>query len=246
MSNNNNGVATVPEHLAIIMDGNGRWAKKRILGTSRGHRAGVETLRTVLRAARARGVRYMTVYAFSSENWKRPSDEVSALMMLLKRYLANEVAELKREGVRLAFIGRRDRLSDDIVAMIEAAERETADREAFQLNLAVDYGGQWDIANAARHLAEEVAAGRLAPADVNESTLHRFTALSELPAPDLLIRTGGDLRISNYLLWQSAYTEFYFCDTLWPDFGAADLDAAIDEFATRQRRYGGRIEDAAC
>ncbi len=246
MSNNNNGVAIVPEHLAIIMDGNGRWAKKRILGTSRGHRAGVEALRTVLRAARARGVRYMTVYAFSSENWKRPSDEVSALMALLKRYLANEVAELKQEGVRLSFIGRRDRLGDDIVAMIEAAERDTADREAFRLNLAVDYGGQWDISNAARLLAEEVAAGRLSPSDINESTVHHHTALSELPAPDLLIRTGGDVRISNYLLWQSAYTEFYFCDTLWPDFGAADLDAAIDEFATRQRRYGGRTEDAVC
>lgn len=246
MSNNNNGVVTVPEHLAIIMDGNGRWAKQRILGTSRGHRAGVEALRTVLRAARARGVRFMTVYAFSSENWKRPSDEVTALMGLLKRYLTHEVAELKQEGVRLTFIGRRDRLNDDIVAMIEAAEAETADRDQFQLNLAVDYGGQWDIAHAAKQLAQQVLAGELSVDDIDEASFHRHTALASLPAPDLLIRTGGDLRISNYLLWQSAYTEFYFCDTLWPDFGAADLDAAIDEFATRQRRYGGRIEEQAC
>ncbi|HSG60187.1 MAG TPA: polyprenyl diphosphate synthase [Pseudomonadales bacterium] len=246
MSNNNNGVALVPEHLAIIMDGNGRWAKKRILGTSRGHRAGVEALRTVLRAARARGVRYMTVYAFSSENWKRSNDEVSALMGLLKRYLANEVAELKKEGVKLVFIGRRDRLSSDIVAMMEAAEAETADRDQFQLNLAVDYGGQWDIAHAAQQLAQCVADGQLRVDDIDETSFHRFTALAELPPPDLLIRTGGDLRISNYLLWQSAYTEFYFCDTLWPDFGAMELDAAIDEFATRQRRYGGRVEDHAC
>jgi undecaprenyl diphosphate synthase len=246
MFNNNNGVVTVPEHLAIIMDGNGRWAKQRILGTSRGHRAGVEALRTVLRAARARGVRFMTVYAFSSENWKRPSDEVTALMGLLKRYLTHEVAELKQEGVRLTFIGRRDRLNDDIVAMIQAAEAETADRDQFQLNLAVDYGGQWDIAHAAKQLAQQVLAGELSVDDIDEASFHRHTALASLPAPDLLIRTGGDLRISNYLLWQSAYTEFYFCDTLWPDFGAADLDAAIDEFATRQRRYGGRTEEQAC
>lgn len=246
MSNKNNGIVTVPEHLAIIMDGNGRWAKQRILGTSRGHRAGVEALRSVLRAARARGVRFMTVYAFSSENWKRPSDEVTALMGLLKRYLTLEVAELKQEGVRLTFIGRRDRLNDEIVTMIEAAEAETADRDQFQLNLAVDYGGQWDIAHAAKQLAQQVLAGELSVDDIDEAAFHQYTALASLPAPDLLIRTGGDLRISNYLLWQSAYTEFYFCDTLWPDFGAADLDAAIDEFATRQRRYGGRVEEQAC
>lgn len=246
MPNNNSGDNPVPQHLAIIMDGNGRWAKKRILGTSRGHRAGVEALRTVLRAARAKGVRYMTVYAFSSENWKRPSDEVGSLMSLLKRYLGNEVAELKKEGVRLCFIGRRDRLNPDIVAMIEAAERETADREAFQLNLAVDYGGQWDIADAAKRIAMDVASGLLSVDQINEEVFQKYTALSELPPPDLLIRTGGDLRISNYLLWQSAYTEFYFCETLWPDFGAADLDLAIDAYAQRQRRFGGRIEDPVC
>jgi len=247
MSNNNNGSASVPQHIAIIMDGNGRWAKKRILGTSRGHRAGVESLRSVLRAAKARGVRFLTVYAFSSENWKRPADEVSSLMSLLKIYLANEVAELKREGVKLSFVGRRDRLGADVVDLLESAERETADQTLFQLNLAVDYGGQWDIANAAKGMAADVKAGVLAIEDIDEAAFHRYTALAELPAPDLLIRTGGDIRISNYLLWQSAYTEFYFCDTLWPDFGASELDAALNEFASRQRRYGGRIEEgAAC
>jgi undecaprenyl diphosphate synthase len=246
MSNNNSGVAIVPDHIAIIMDGNGRWAKKRILGTSRGHRAGVEALRSVLRAARDLGVRYLTVYAFSSENWKRSSDEVSALMSLLLRYLTSEVADLKKEGVRLAFIGRRDRLSRDIVSLMESAELETANESAFQLNLAIDYGGQWDIADAAKRIAQDVASGSVTVDEIDETTFQRYMALSDLPAPDLLIRTGGDLRISNFLLWQSAYSEFYFCDTLWPDFAAADLQLAVDEYAKRQRRFGGRPEEELC
>jgi undecaprenyl diphosphate synthase len=240
---NNNAV---PAHLAVIMDGNGRWAKKRLLGTSRGHRAGVEALRTVLRAARARGVRILTVYAFSSENWRRPQDEVGALMSLLKTYLNREIAELHSEDVKVAFIGRRDRLSSELVDLIEQAEAKTAKNVSFQLNLAVDYGGQWDIANAAQQMAKRVAAGELDWQDVNEESLAQYIELSDIPAPDLLIRTGGDYRISNFLLWQSAYTEFYFCETLWPDFSASDVNLALDDFSTRQRRFGGRNEADAC
>jgi len=244
IDNNNNQL--VPAHVAIIMDGNGRWAKKRLLGTSRGHRAGVEALRSVLKAARDRGVRFLTVYAFSSENWRRPQDEVGALMSLLKSYLGREIEELHREQVRVQFIGRRDRLSDELVALIDAAESKTAVNTEFQLNLAVDYGGQWDIANAAKLLAQRVAKGELSWQDIDEQRLAEEIALNQIPAPDLLIRTGGDLRISNFLLWQSAYTEFYFCDTLWPDFSAKDVCAALDDFALRQRRFGGREETAAC
>jgi undecaprenyl diphosphate synthase len=167
-------------------------------------------------------------------------------MSLLMRYLSSEVAELKSEGVRLAFIGRRDRLNPDIVAMMASAEEETANESAFQLNLAIDYGGQWDVAEAAKRVAADVLEGRLAIDDVDEAAFHSYTALADLPPPDLLIRTGGDLRISNFLLWQSAYTEFYFCETLWPDFAAPDLQLAVDEYAKRQRRFGGRPEEELC
>lgn len=243
IDNNNNAVLT---HLAVIMDGNGRWAKKRLLGTSRGHRAGVEALRTVLRAARERGVKILTVYAFSSENWRRPQDEVGALMSLLKTYLNREIAELHSEDVKVTFIGRRDRLSQELIGLIEQAESKTSKNRSFQLNLAVDYGGQWDIANAAKKLAKRVAQGELDWREIDENTLSQHIALNDIAAPDLLIRTGGDFRISNFLLWQSAYTEFYFCDTLWPDFSAEDVNLALDDFATRQRRFGGRNEDLAC
>ncbi len=238
LDNNNNPL--IPEHVAIIMDGNGRWAKKRLLGTSRGHRAGADALRNVLRAARSRGVRCLTVYAFSSENWRRPEEEVGALMSLLKSYLGREVDELNDEQVKITFIGRRDRLSSDLVRLIESAEAKTSNNTAFELNLAVDYGGHWDIANAAKALAKRVAAGQLDWQDIDEDLLGNEMALANLPAPDLLIRSGGDFRISNFLLWQSAYTEFYFCDTLWPDFGEQDMFLALDDFALRQRRYGGR------
>ncbi|CAA0115619.1 Ditrans,polycis-undecaprenyl-diphosphate synthase ((2E,6E)-farnesyl-diphosphate specific) [BD1-7 clade bacterium] len=237
-----NTVLKCPQHLAIVMDGNGRWAKKRRLPAAAGHKAGVETVRKVLRASRELGIKHLTLFAFSSENWRRPELEVRALMSLFSSYLDNEIEELASEAVRVRFIGRRDRFSKSLLKKIEFAESETASNSAFTLTLAVDYGGQWDIANAARQLASEVAAGTLAVNDIDEDRLDALVSLSDLPAPDLMIRTSGEHRISNYLLWQLAYSEFYFTDVLWPDFGRDDLVAAIQDYTTRDRRYGGRNE----
>lgn len=234
----------IPQHVAIIMDGNNRWAKRRKLPGVAGHRAGVETIRTVLRTCRKNGVKVLTLFAFSSENWSRPSAEVSALMQLFSLYLNNEVKKLHEDNVRLHFIGQRARLSSSLQKKMADAERLTAANTASHLVIAVDYGGQWDIVNAARELAQEVAEGKLLPEQIDAELFDCHTALADLPKPDLLIRTAGEQRISNFLLWQCAYTEFYFSDVFWPDFGELEMLRALQAFAQRDRRYGGRDEPA--
>lgn len=224
-------------HVAIIMDGNNRWAKQRGLPGAAGHKAGVERIRDAMSACRAQGVEVLTLFAFSSENWQRPPREVEALMSLFLLYLKGEVKKLVAEGVRLRVIGRRDRFSAKILAAIEAAEAATAGGSS-TLVIAADYGGQWDIANAAQKLAEQVAVGALAASEVDQVRLQAHTQLADLPPLDLLIRTGGELRISNFLLWQAAYAELYFTDLYWPDFDAEALHAAAESFYQRQRRFG--------
>lgn len=230
----------VPEHIAIVMDGNGRWAQQRSLPVAGGHKAGVETLRSVLSACEKLNIKVLSLFAFSSENWNRSKLEVKALMLLFSHYLDNEVDELHSRGVRLRFIGRRDRFEKSLLKKIEWAEQKTADNHQFSLNLAVDYGGQWDIAQAAQKLASKVEQGILTAAEVNEELLASELCLSDQPLPDLLIRTSGEYRISNFMLWQLAYSEFYFTDVLWPDFDAAELKKAIDSYQLRERRFGGR------
>ncbi len=240
----NEALSRIPRHVAIIMDGNNRWAKRRGLPGAAGHRAGVETIRTVLRTCRKNGVEVLTLFAFSSENWTRPSAEVTALMQLFSVYLGSEVKKLHEDNVRLHFIGQRDRLKSGLQKKMAEAERLTATNTASHLVIAVDYGGQWDIVNAARALAQQVARGELRPEQIDAELFDRHTALSELPKPDLLIRTAGEQRISNFLLWQCAYTEFYFTDVFWPDFGELEMLRALQVFAQRERRFGGRDESA--
>jgi undecaprenyl diphosphate synthase len=232
---------SLPRHIAIIMDGNGRWAQARGLPRIAGHRRGAEALRRTLEAAGDLGVPYLTLFGFSSENWKRPHDEVDDLMGLLRHYLRGEIAELHRNGVRLRVIGDRARLSVEIVALIENAESLTRDNQAINLTVALSYGGRAEIVAAARAVAAKAAAGELVPQAIDEDVIaaHLFTA--DLPDPDLLIRTSGEQRISNFLLWQCAYAELVFTKTLWPDFGRADLEQAITEFGGRERRYGTSI-----
>jgi undecaprenyl diphosphate synthase len=224
-------------HVAIIMDGNNRWAKQRGMSGVAGHKVGVERIRDVMSACQELQVEVLTVFAFSSENWKRPPKEVEALMSLFLLYLKQEAKELRKKNVRLRVIGNRERFSPAIQKAIVAAEELTRDGET-TLVIAADYGGRWDIAQAARQLAQQVAEGRLAPQAINEDVLHQHTALADLPPLDLLIRTGGELRISNFLLWQSAYAEFFFSDKLWPDFDGAELHRAAASFHERQRRFG--------
>jgi len=224
-------------HIAIVMDGNNRWAKQRSLPGPMGHKKGVQRIRDVLAQAKKRGVTCLTLFAFSSENWKRPSFEVTALMKLFDSYLASEVAELKDEGVELRVIGSRERFSKGLLKRIEHAESETKGGE-LKLVICADYGGQWDIAQAAKQLALDVQSGALDPSDIDAQMLSSKICLNDLPDVDLIVRTGGEYRISNFLLWQSAYSEFFFTDTLWPDFDGAELDKAIDDFHTRERRFG--------
>ena len=221
----------VPHHIAIVMDGNGRWATKRFLPRVAGHKQGVDSLSRCVQACIDRGVAVLTVFAFSSENWNRPSDEVSGLMELLVLSLSREVPRLKANGVRLHFVGDRARLSAKVQAGLADAELGTSANSRLILNVCFNYGGRWDIAQAAQKLA---ASGQL----VTELSLDRALALAHVPDPDLLIRTGGEYRISNFLLWQAAYSELYFSDKLWPDFDAAALDEAIAVFAGRERRFG--------
>jgi undecaprenyl diphosphate synthase len=230
--------SNIPKHVAVIMDGNGRWAKKRMLPRHLGHRAGVGAVRKVVETAAERGVSYLTLFAFSSENWNRPREEVSKIMGMFVEALQREVDELHRNKVRLDFIGARDQLQPQLFEMIAAAEAQTADNKGLQLQVAVDYGGRWDIVNAARKLAQKVEAGLITAGDVDAVALSNELALAEIPDPDLLIRTGGEQRISNFLLWNLAYAELWFCDTLWPDFSAEDFDAALAFYAGRERRYG--------
>jgi undecaprenyl diphosphate synthase len=230
--------AALPQHIAVIMDGNGRWARARSKPRTLGHRSGVKAVRTLVEAAAGHGVRYLTLFAFSSENWRRPKEEVSTLMNLFLEALQREVDDLHRNGVRVRFIGDRGNLSAPLLKKIEAAEQQTAGNEGLTLLVAVSYGGRWDIVSAARQLAAKVAAGDLPIADIDESRFAGELALAGVPDPDLLIRTGGERRISNFLLWNLAYAELYFCDCYWPDFNADRLAEALAFFAKRQRRYG--------
>jgi undecaprenyl diphosphate synthase len=231
-----------PAHVAIIMDGNGRWAKSRGLPRVAGHRRGAEAVRRTVEAATDLGIGYLTLYGFSSENWKRPAGEVYDLMGLLRHYLRGEIADLHRNGVRLRIIGERGRLDPDIVTLIENGERLTRDNPGLNLTIALSYGGRAEIALAARRLAHLVETGRLRVDDIDEAALASQLLTVDMPDPDLVIRTSGEQRISNFLLWQSAYAELVFVDTYWPDFGKADLERAIRDFCGRERRYGATAE----
>jgi undecaprenyl diphosphate synthase len=232
--------ATAPVHVAIIMDGNGRWAQARGLPRIAGHRAGVEAVRRTIRAATAAGVRCLTLYAFSSENWRRPIAEVLDLTGLLRHFLKAEVRELHERGVRLRFIGDRSRFDADIVADLAAAERLTQDNPRLDLVVALSYGGRAEIVAAARSAAEAARDGRLDPADLDEAAFADRLFTHDIPDPDLIIRTSGEQRLSNFLLWQSAYAELLFMDVLWPDFGEAELAEALAEYGRRERRFGAR------
>lgn len=228
----------IPVHVAVIMDGNGRWARKRMLPRHAGHRSGVAAVRKTVEVSAQRGVQFLTLFAFSSENWKRPRQEVNKLMGLFGEALQREVDELHRNKVRLEFIGARNRLQSPLLDKIGAAEEQTRDNTGLRLQVAVDYGGRWDIVQAARHLAEKTKNGTISADQIDDDRFAAELALGGLPDPDLLIRTGGEQRISNFLLWNLAYAELWFCDTLWPDFGEKQLDEALDYFARRERRYG--------
>jgi undecaprenyl diphosphate synthase len=230
-----------PRHVAIVMDGNGRWAKKRFLPRFFGHKQGVDALVRTVRACADRGIEYMTVFAFSSENWKRSSDEVSGLMGLVLVAVSKYLAKLADEGVRIRIVGDRDAVSEKVRQAWDHAETATAHNTRITLSVAFNYGGRWDIVQAARRaIADGVRAQ-----DLDEDTLSRRMALHYAPDPDLFIRTGGEVRISNFLLWQVAYAELYFTDCLWPDFGAEQIDAAIVSFRERERRFGGRLPEPA-
>jgi undecaprenyl diphosphate synthase len=235
----------VPRHIAIVMDGNGRWAKARHRPRSFGHNAGRKAVRETVESCLREGVQALTLFAFSSENWKRPEDEVGALMSLFLRALDKEVDELHGYGVRLRFIGDLSAFDEPLRESMQAAMLRTASNEKLQVNIAVNYGGRWDIVQASRHAAEAVARGELRADEIDEAQLNQWTSLAELPPLDLFIRTGGECRISNFLLWQVAYAELYFTDTLWPDFDQACLRRAIEDFARRERRYGRTGEQVA-
>lgn len=225
----------VPHHIAIVMDGNGRWATRRFLPRLAGHKQGVESLRRCARACVQRGVGVLTVFAFSSENWNRPADEVTGLMELLAVALAREVPQLSRDGVRVVFVGAREGLSEKVREGLRQAEQATAANAGLVLNVCFNYGGRWDIAQAAAALA---ARGE----PITEASLHGAMGMAHVPDPDLLIRTGGEMRISNFLLWQAAYSELYFSDKLWPEFDEQALDEAIEAFRARERRFGKTSE----
>ena len=228
----------LPVHVAIIMDGNGRWAQARGYPRIAGHRQGAEAVRRTIKAAKQIGIRYLTLYGFSLENWKRPATEIADLMGLLRLYLRQEISDLHREGVRIRFIGDRGLLEPEIVSLIEMSELKTRANTQIDLIVALSYGSRQEITEAARQLAAEAAAGRIAPEDIDEKAVaaHLFTA--DIPDPDLIIRTSGEKRISNFLLWQAAYAELVFTDVLWPDFSREELENSIEEFGRRERRYG--------
>ena len=227
-----------PRHLAIIMDGNGRWAERRHRPRTLGHRAGARAVQVCLDFCLKEGIRSLTLFAFSSENWNRPAEEVGALMKLFLRMLDNEVEELHRRGARIVFIGERGEFSPMIQQKMARAEALTANNAAITTNIAASYGGRWDIVRAAQQLAEEAVAGKISPAQIDEALFSSRLSLVGQPDPDLFIRTGGDLRISNFLLWQLAYTEMWFTETLWPDVDETTLRQAIDDFSSRERRFG--------
>jgi undecaprenyl diphosphate synthase len=228
----------IPAHVAIVMDGNGRWAEQRGLSRQEGHRKGVETLRDIVRDAGVEGIGYLTVFSFSTQNWGRPKVEVDFLMSLLQRYIESDLAELHSEGVRVRILGRRTGLSEKINQLIDRAETLTAENTHMYLQIAFNYGAREEIADAASRLARRAAAGTLDAAAITPEILDAEMLTGGMPDPDLIIRTSGEYRLSNFLLWQSAYTEFYFTDTLWPDFDREALKAAIDFYAKRDRRFG--------
>ena len=228
----------IPSHVAIIMDGNGRWAQRRNLPRHAGHPAGVESLKDVVEVGVKRGVKVLTLFAFSSENWQRPKQEVSLIMDLFMRALQREAKRLHRNNVQLRIIGERRAFSDKLQQRISQVEEMTRDNNGMVLQVAANYGGRWDITEATRNIARRVAKGELDPESITEETLSSALSFSDLPDPDLFIRTGGEQRISNFLLWQSAYTEFYFSDLLWPDFRQEAFEQALKEYASRQRRFG--------
>lgn len=232
------GGETTPTHVAIIMDGNGRWAQSRGLPRIAGHKVGAEAVRRAIESAIGNGVSYLTLFGFSSENWKRPDDEVTDLMGLLRLYLRTEIDELHAQGVRLLVIGDRTRLSDDIVELIDAGERKTADNTRLTLTVALSYGGRAEIVRAARKIAEDSRDGVIETAQIDEDLFSSRLFTADIPDPDLLIRTSGEKRISNFLLWQLAYSELVFIDTYWPDFRAEHFEQAIKEYLGRERRYG--------
>ncbi|KZZ45828.1 MAG: isoprenyl transferase [Saccharospirillaceae bacterium] len=232
----------VPKHVAIIMDGNNRWAKKRFMPGVAGHKAGVDAVRAVVETSANEGVEVLTLFAFSSENWRRPEKEVSALMQLFVAALEREVKKLHRNNIRLVVMGDLSGFTQKIQQLVQDAHQLTCDNTAMTLVIAANYGGQWDIVQAAKRVAAEVQAGRLSVDDIDEQTFHQHTRLSEFPAPDLMIRTGGEQRISNFMLWQTAYSEFYFSDALWPDFKEQEYKKALTAFSDRTRRFG-RTDD---
>lgn len=229
----------IPRHVAIIMDGNGRWAAARGLPRVEGHRRGVEALRRTLRAAGEIGIQFITIFSFSSENWSRPASEIRDLMGLLRRFIRNDLAELHKNGIRIRVIGERDNLDADVRRLLEEAEELTRDNDRLTLVVAFNYGARQEIAGAVRRIAEEVAAGKLDAASIDANTVSRFLDAPDLPDPDLIIRTSGEQRLSNFLLWQAAYSELVFVSTFWPDFDRGTLENAIAEYSKRERRFGG-------
>ena len=238
-------VGASPRHVAVIMDGNGRWATQRSLPRTEGHRHGVDAVRRLVRAAIESGTEFLTVFSFSSENWRRPKAEISYLFSLLRRFIRQDVAELHSAGVRIRVIGERDGLDTDIVEMIEECEKITALNSRLNLVVAFNYGGRTEIARTARAIAEKVALGEMTPDQVDEACFAAHMYVPDVPEPDMLIRTSGEKRISNYLLWQMAYTELVFVDEHWPDFDAKIYRQALAEYSLRQRRYGGCVNAVA-
>ncbi len=234
----------LPRHIAIILDGNGRWAKKNGKLRQQGHKAGADNIEVIGDAMIEYGIPFLTVYAFSTENWKRSTEEVSYLMGLMKRYLMKNKQDALRKGIRIRVIGDRSKLSDDLQVLIREMERDTKDMTRLNLTFAINYGGRDEIVRAVRRAAQDVKQGILAPEHLDEAAFSAYLDTCELPDPDLMIRTSAEQRISNFLLWQLAYSEFYFSDRLWPDFTPEDLLAAIQDYASRERRFGGRVKEA--
>lgn len=232
-------ISAVPVNVGIIMDGNGRWAKKRGLPRQAGHVAGAQVFRKIAKYCDQRGVRYLTVYAFSTENWKRPEDEVHAIMDLLRQYLKESLADFQKENIRTRFIGDRSVLETDIQELMAEAEEATAHKTGMTLNIAINYGGQQELAAAARTLAQQVEAGTLTAAEIDEERLQAALYTANQPPVDLILRPSGEYRLSNFMIWQTAYAEFVFMDVLWPDFTEADLEKAFAEYGRRNRRFGG-------
>ena len=235
-------LCAIPRHIAIIMDGNGRWAKQRGLPRAAGHRMGVEAVRRTVRAAIECGIPYLTIYSFSSENWSRPAAEVDDLMGLIKRFIKRDLAELHRNGVRILVIGERDNVDPELMAMIDDGRALTANNTALTLIVAFNYGSRAEIARAARRLAARAVAGEIRPEDIDTAAIDGEVDTRDVPDPDLLVRTSGELRLSNFLLWQAAYSEFVFLDCFWPDFGREQLEQAIGQYRSRERRFGGILQ----